>query len=67
MEENVKIDSDLCTGCGVCVAMCPRGILDMDPETGLCKVTDQGKCDLAGGCEFQCPTGAITVRQPARR
>jgi 2-oxoglutarate ferredoxin oxidoreductase subunit delta len=67
MEDNVKIDADLCTGCGVCTLMCPRGILEMDSETGVCKVTDQDKCDLAGGCEFQCPTGAITVRQPGRK
>ena len=67
MEDTVKIDPDLCTGCGVCVAMCPRQILDIDPVSGLCIVTDQAKCDLAGGCEFQCPTGAITVRQPARK
>lgn len=67
MEDRVKIDTDLCTGCGVCVAMCPRQILDIDPETGVCRVIDQSKCDLLGGCEFQCPTGAITVRQPAAR
>ena len=67
MEDIVKIDADLCTGCGICVAMCPRLILDIDPETGVCIVTDQDKCDLAGGCEFQCPTGAITIRQPVRK
>lgn len=61
MEDKVKIDSDLCNGCGVCVAMCPRQILEIDPATELCKVTDQDRCDLLGGCQFQCPTGAITI------
>jgi 2-oxoglutarate ferredoxin oxidoreductase subunit delta len=67
MEDKVKIDPDLCTGCGICVSMCPKHILDIDPESGLCIVTDQDKCDLLGGCEFACPTGAITLKQPARR
>lgn len=61
MKDKVRIDADLCNGCGVCVAMCPRQILEIDPATELCKVTDQDRCDLLGGCEFQCPTGAITI------
>lgn len=61
MAEKVKIDQDLCTGCGICVAMCPRHILEIDPQSDLCLVTDPDKCDQLGGCEFQCPTGAITV------
>ena len=65
MEDKVIIDPELCTGCGVCVVMCPRQILEVDADTGVCKVTDQSKCDLLGGCEFQCPTGAISVRRPA--
>lgn len=61
MTEKVTIDQDLCTGCGVCVAMCPRQILELDPATDLCRVTDPDQCDQLGGCEFQCPAGAITV------
>jgi len=36
----VNIDEDLCTGCGDCADMCPRGILYIDEERKLCKVTD---------------------------
>jgi 2-oxoglutarate ferredoxin oxidoreductase subunit delta len=61
LADKVTIEQDLCTGCGICVAMCPRQILEIDPETDTCRVTDPDKCDQLGGCEFQCPTGAITV------
>lgn len=61
MADKVTIEQNLCTGCGICVAMCPKQILGIDPESDLCRVTDPDKCDQLGGCEFQCPTGAITV------
>jgi 2-oxoglutarate ferredoxin oxidoreductase subunit delta len=61
---NVRIDEALCNGCESCVAMCPRGILEIDQSSGVCRVTDDDKCDQAGGCEFACPTGAITINRP---
>jgi 2-oxoglutarate ferredoxin oxidoreductase subunit delta len=67
LEDKVIIDPDLCTGCGVCAVMCPKKILEIDPDSGLCKVINQNECDLLGGCEFQCPTGAITIQQPAEK
>ncbi len=58
---NVAIDSEACTGCGKCVAMCPRSILVLD-ESGKCKVTDESKCDRLGGCERICPVRAIRIK-----
>lgn len=64
MAENdiVQINEELCTGCGDCVNMCPMGILYIDEETNLCKVTDHQKCDLRRGCESACPYEAIKIR-----
>jgi NAD-dependent dihydropyrimidine dehydrogenase PreA subunit len=60
--QTVIIDSERCIGCGACVRICPRQILYIDEQTGVCDVTDQTKCDRLRGCEFICPTQAIKVR-----
>jgi NAD-dependent dihydropyrimidine dehydrogenase PreA subunit len=57
----VLIDQDACTGCGVCVAMCPQRILSLDAATGKCQVSDEKRCDRLAGCERACPTGAIRI------
>jgi 2-oxoglutarate ferredoxin oxidoreductase subunit delta len=57
----VKIDKDLCTGCGICVNMCPRSILFIDEKSGKCGVTDHSKCDRLRGCEHACPVKAIKI------
>ena len=58
----VDINEDSCTGCGICVSMCPRGILYLDKKTKKCGVTDENKCDRLAGCERACPTNAIKIR-----
>ncbi len=59
----VTIDQELCTACGACVDMCPKKILFIDQAAGVCRVTDESRCDRLGGCERVCPTGAITIRR----
>ncbi|MFA5629328.1 MAG: 4Fe-4S binding protein [Dehalococcoidales bacterium] len=61
MKEIVSINKELCSGCGVCIKICPQQILYMDKETGTCSVTEQEKCDKLRGCERKCPTGAIKI------
>lgn len=61
-EKVVHVDKDLCTGCGACVDMCPRGILYIDEKSGTCEVTDHSFCDRLAGCERVCPTDAIKIK-----
>jgi electron transport complex protein RnfB len=41
------IDPELCTGCGVCVGQCPKGVLEMIPKDApvyvACSTKDKGK------------------------
>jgi ferredoxin len=60
-EEIVKIDRELCIGCGVCVDMCPQKILFIESVSGKCGVTDEKKCDRLAGCERACPVDAIKI------
>ena len=55
----VRIDEELCTGCGVCVSPCAEGaIVIVDCKA---KVVREELCDGAGFCLGVCPTGALTI------
>ena len=54
-----KVDPDLCTGCGVCVDMCPMGAISLRDNTAQ---VDVQKCTGCGICEDECPVGAISLQ-----
>jgi NAD-dependent dihydropyrimidine dehydrogenase PreA subunit len=54
---SLHIDSALCTGCGLCVEVCPRGVLLM--EGGLARITDRDLCIECGACALNCAFDAI--------
>jgi len=55
----VRIDEELCNGCGVCVTPCAEGAIVL--IDGKAKVMDEALCDGAGFCLPVCPTGALSV------
>jgi MinD superfamily P-loop ATPase len=57
----VRIDEDLCTGCGLCVIPCAEGAIEI--VDGKAKVVKEELCDGAGFCLAVCPEGALTVEQ----
>ncbi|WNY28203.1 Ion-translocating oxidoreductase complex subunit B [Methanimicrococcus stummii] len=57
----VKIDEELCNGCGACVSPCAEGaIVIID---GKAKVVSDDLCDGLGACLGICPTGAMTIEK----
>ncbi len=57
--EVVKIDNDLCNGCGECVPNCHEGALQI--IDGKAVLISDLLCDGLGACLGHCPVGAITI------
>jgi len=53
-----KINREKCTGCGICVEICPVNVLVV--EKGKAKVVNSGDCIECRACEAQCPEEAIS-------
>jgi len=54
----IKIDEDLCNGCGLCVSACHEGAIGI--VNGKAKLLRDDYCDGLGNCLPVCPTGAIS-------
>ncbi len=55
----VRIDEELCNGCGLCVTPCVEGAIEL--VNGKARVIKEELCDGAGFCLGICPTGALSV------
>ena len=55
----LELDAGLCNGCGLCTAVCPRGVFEMNG--GRAELVDRGACLECGACALNCVTGAISV------
>ncbi len=54
----ISIDRDLCTGCGICVEICPFNGVKLDEEN-IAVLLDA--CTECGACVDECPVEAISV------
>lgn len=55
----LKINEDLCNGCGQCVPNCHEGALQV--IDGKVRLVSELMCDGLGACIGHCPEGAITI------
>ena len=54
-----EIDTDVCTGCGDCVAVCPTGALAL--AEGKAVMAHPALCIYDGECEPVCTVAAIQL------
>ena len=60
-EYEIVVNRDWCKGCEICVALCPRHVLELDREEKAV-VKDPDQCDHCGMCQLRCPDLAIEVK-----
>jgi len=61
LRQIIKIDEDLCNGCGQCVPGCAEGALQI--VDGKARLVKEQYCDGLGACLGECPTGALTIEE----
>lgn len=60
-QTRVRVFSDWCKGCGICVAFCPGRVFEIGKD-GKAKVVREEECLNCGFCEMHCPDFAVSVR-----
>jgi len=56
----LKLNPDRCTGCWMCLDVCPRAVLARGD--GKVLITTLDACIECGACQQNCPAGALSVR-----
>ncbi|HVO40841.1 MAG TPA: mercury methylation ferredoxin HgcB [Spirochaetia bacterium] len=58
--ETLRLDGELCNGCGRCIEVCPHEVFVMTDAKAW--IADRAACMECGACANNCEPGAITVR-----
>jgi len=60
-----RINREWCKGCGICVAFCPKQVLELDDKDKAVAVRLED-CIACRFCELRCPDLAIEVETEDR-
>jgi len=55
----LRVDRDACTGCGMCLEVCPHGVMEIDEKR--VRIRNRDACMECGACSRNCPVGAVSV------
>ena len=53
-----KVNTEECTGCGICVDECPATAIELKKEMAI---VDEEECTECGTCVDSCPNSAISM------
>lgn len=56
----LKLDREVCVGCGRCLDVCPHGVFEL--EKGKARIIARDACMECGACARNCPVGALFVK-----
>ncbi|MFC1495822.1 mercury methylation ferredoxin HgcB [Candidatus Margulisiibacteriota bacterium] len=57
---SLKLNQDKCTGCGMCVTVCPHPVFELKDKKVYIK--NINACMECGACQTNCPEGALEVK-----
>lgn len=62
----LKIDTDKCKGCEICISVCPKKLLSISEEvngSGLhfVEITDEKACIGCKSCAIICPDSVFSI------
>ncbi len=57
---SLRLDRDVCVGCGRCLDVCPHGVMAM--EGGKIRIAERDACMECGACARNCPATALWVK-----
>ena len=56
---SLRLDAGKCTGCGLCLEVCPHAVLAMNGKSVQIRYRDA--CMECGACSRNCPVAAVSV------
>lgn len=59
---NIEITEKWCKGCGLCINVCPKKVLELNDHV-KCVAVRPDDCIGCRQCENVCPDFAVTVRE----
>lgn len=61
---DIELDTQRCTGAGLCQQVCPVDVFEIDAERHLASLPGVERCVKCGACIVQCPCDALHFRSP---
>lgn len=58
--ETLLLDTDKCTGCGICFEVCPHAVFLLKDKKAV--IVSRDSCMECGACKLNCPARAIEVK-----
>ncbi|HPA15444.1 MAG TPA: 4Fe-4S binding protein [Desulfobacterales bacterium] len=70
MTYKFSIDVDRCKGCGLCVSVCPKKVLEISDKVNKkgyfpVRQAHPEDCNFCGACYLMCPDVAISITETA--
>ena len=58
-ENSLRLNQDLCNGCGMCMQVCPHAVFALENKRAFIQYPEN--CMECGACQKNCPVNAISV------
>ncbi len=61
--KSLEINSQKCTGCGICAEVCPHDVFTFAEGTKKALIAASESCMECGACALNCPFNAVKVNR----